>query len=233
MPLTSLSAHPCVVWLACLAHSSDNVALCDFLQIGGLLRQQQISEEEHLDVWNFKDDSNLCINDLFDTRQQTKTITQCDKSSALLPSSSQLNLNSPSVKRTRLESLSEGEVTVKLARKGWSHCFQGERDRNSHSENLSKTQMCNEYFCCSEDQRKSDLCLQGIEERESFLDDSWVKNKAASVASANSRSKFLSSMDDGKFDKKNISELIIITMMMMMSIMLCKNVNVVSFSTFC
>lgn len=191
-----------------------NVALCDFLQIGGLFRQQQISEEEHSDEWDFKDDSNLCINNLFDTRKQTKTITQSDKSTALLPSSSQLKSNSPTVKRARLESLSkEGEGTLNLARKGRAHGFQGERDRNSHSENHSKSQMCNEDFCCREDQRKSDLCLQGIEERESFLDESWVKNNAASVAPTNLRSKFLSSMDDGKFDKRNISE--------MMMIMLC------------
>lgn len=182
--------------------------MCDSLQIGGFLRQQQMIEEEHSDEWDFKDDSNLYIDNLMDARQQTKTIVQCGNSNVLLSNSSHLNSNSTAVKRPQVERLSNGkqeETLLNLTRKGKSNCCQGERKRNSYSGDHSVTLMDHEIeqdLYCGEYQRKSMSRLQGIEERESFLDDTQVKNKVTSEAPANSRSEFFSSMDDGKFDKR-------------------------------
>ncbi|XP_078377039.1 uncharacterized protein LOC144660307 [Oculina patagonica] len=158
-------------------------------------------EEEHLDEWDFKDDANLNINNLMDARRQTKTIVQCDNSN-VLSNSSHLNSDSTSVKRPQVERLSNGkwEETWNLTRKGKSLCCQGERERNSYSGDHSVTLMGHEIeqdLYSGEYQRKSMSHLQGIEERESFLDDTQVKNKVASEAPANSRSEFFSSMDDG------------------------------------
>lgn len=140
-------------------------------------------------------------------RQQTKTIVQCANSNVLLPNSLQLNSNLTVMKRPRVERLSNGEEEVtlmNLAREGRSNCRRGERKRNNYCGNHSRNSMDHgkeQDLYCGKSQRKTEPYLHGIEERESFLDDTQVKHKAASEAPVNSGSKFLSSMDDGKSDK--------------------------------
>lgn len=186
-----------------------NVASCDSLQIESSIRQQQIIEEPS-DEWDFGDDSKLHIKNFIDARKQCETIVQSDRSNEMLHDSSQMNLNPTALKRPWVEpppNREQEQTLLKLARKDTSNCCLSERMRNSfcgnHSQNLMDHEREQDLYC-GEYQRKSESCFQGVEERESFLSDSQLKNKATPETPKNySKSQFLSSMDDGKFDKRN------------------------------
>ena len=164
---------------------------CDSLQFESFIRQQQIMEEEPSDKWDFGGDSNLCIKDFTDARKQCDTIVQSGRSNEMLHDSWPMNVN---------------PATLKLARKGTSSCCLGEslrkRFHRNHSQNLIDNKREQDLHC-GEYQRKSESGFQGVNERGDFLSDSQLKNKATSETPKNySMSTFLSSMDDGKFDKR-------------------------------
>ena len=184
-----------------------NVASCDSLQFESFVRPQQIMEEKPSDEWDFGDDSSLHKKDLTDARKQCEAIVQSDRSNGMLHDSLPMNLNPAALKRLRVECPPnrEQELTLlKFPRKGTGDCCLGESRRKSFSGNHSQNLMDHEReqdLCCGEYQRKSESGFQGVEERESLL--SNTQKATSETPNSFSVSKFLSSMDDGKFDKRN------------------------------
>ena len=183
-----------------------NVASCDSLQFESFITQQQIMEEEPSDEWDFVDDSNLHKKDLNDARKRCEAIVQSDRNSEMLHDSSLMNLNPTALNQLWLEPPPnrEQELTLKFARKGTSNCFLGESQEKGlcgkYSQNLMDLEREQDLYC-GEYQRKSDF--EGVKERESLVSDSQLKNKATlETPRSCSMSKFLSSMDDGKFDER-------------------------------
>lgn len=184
-----------------------NVTSCDSLQFESFIRQQQIMEEVPSDEWDFGDDSNLHKKDFTDARKQCKAIVQSERSNEMLHDSLPMNLNPAALKRLRAEHPPNREqelALLKYARNGASNCCLSESERKSFCENHSQNLMDHEReqdLYCGEYQRKLESAgFEGVEERESLLSDSqkatWETPKSHSL------SKFLGSMDDGKFDKR-------------------------------
>ena len=163
-------------------------------------------DQEPSDEWDFVDDSNLHKKDLSDARKRCKAIVQSDRSNEMLHDSSLMNLNPAALKRLWLECPPnrEQELTLKFARKGTSNCFLGESQEKSlfreYSQNLTDLEREQDLYC-GEYQKKADF--EGVKERESLISDCQLKNKATlETPNSCSMSKFLSSMDDGKCDKR-------------------------------
>ena len=177
-----------------------------FLQFESCIRQQQIMEEKPSDEWDFGEDSNLHKKDSTDVRKHCETIVQSDRNNETLHDSSLMNLNPAALKRLQVKRPPnrEQELTLKVARKGTSNCCLGESQRKSfcgnHSQNLMDHEKEQDLYC-GEYQRKSEPGCQGFEERESISSGS----QQATSGTPNSYSvlKFLSSMDDGKFGRRN------------------------------
>lgn len=184
-----------------------NVTSCDSLQFESFIRQQQIMEEVPSDEWDFGDDSNLHEKDFTDARKQCEAIVQSERSNEMLHDSLPMNLNPAALKRLRAEHPPNREqelALLKYARNGASNCCLSESERKSFCENHFQNLMDHEReqdLYCGEYQRKLESAgFEGVEERESLLSDSqkatWETPKSHSL------SKFLGSMDDGKFDKR-------------------------------
>lgn len=171
-------------------------------------------EEESSNEWDFEDDINLHIKDLADARKQCDAIVQPeDRSTEMLRDPSPTNLNPAVLKRPWVENPPniEQELTLlKFARKGTSNYCLGEMQRKSLRGNHNLMNHKRELdLYCGEYLRNSESGFQGIEERESYLSGSQLEKEATSeTPKSYSMSQFLSSMDDGKFEKREAFQVV-------------------------
>lgn len=178
------------------------------MQFESSIRQQQIIEEESSNEWDFEDDINLHIKDLADTRKHCDAIVQPeDRSTEMLHDSLPKNLNPAVLKRPWVENppnIEQELTSLKFARKGKSNYCLSEMQRKSLCGNHNLMDHKRELdLYCGEYLRNSESGFQGVEERESYLSDSQLEKEATSeTPKSYSMSHFLSSMDDGKFDKR-------------------------------
>ena len=171
-------------------------------------------EEESSNEWDFEDDINLHIKDLADARKQCDAIVQPeDRSTEMLRDPSPTNLNPAVLKRPWVENPPniEQELTLlKFARKGTSNYCLGEMQRKSLCGNRNLMNHKRELdLYCGEYLRNSESGFQGVEERESYLSGSQLGKEATSeTPKSYSMSQFLSSMDDGKFEKREAFQVV-------------------------
>ena len=171
-------------------------------------------EEESTNEWDFEDDINLHIKDLADARKKCDAIVQPeDRSTEMLRDSSPTNLNPAGLKRPWVENppnIDQELTLLKFARKGTSNYCLGEMQRKRLCGNHNLMDHKRELdLYCGEYLRNSESGFQGVEERESYLSDSQRDKEATSeTPKSYSMSQFLSSMDDGKFDKREAFQVV-------------------------
>ena len=165
------------------------------------------NQDQSAHEWDFKDESNIHITSIREARKLSEKTVNCsiDENCHLSsnPDSNSVSkvVNSSAVKQSGGKILSNKQqnitrdlyvnpnvTSLTLAGKGRRKCLAHDTKINILDENYSaNTCSINHSRNPMEDKRK----------RESFLDDTYLKNKVTSADPATVRSHFLSSMDDG------------------------------------
>lgn len=169
--------------------------------------EYQVAHNESSHEWDFKDESNIHITSIREARKLSEKPVNCsiDKNCHLLsnPGSNSVSkaVNSSVVKQSGGKTLSNKQqkiardlyinpnvTSLTLAGKGRRKCLAHDTKINILDENYS----ANSYST-----NHSRNPLEDKTTGESYLDDTYLRNKVTSAAPASGRSHFLSSMDDG------------------------------------